>query len=530
MEFVALLNYQNFFHLFKAQSDEGKIDVCTSVLLQSFRLVEENGVINAYNIDTKKMIWVKQTRILNEYLETVVNTFLALSAQALQRDCPTQKIQNLLFDEPETKLYEKMLAGTIIGKLAMWKTKLICTNLVLDDDVTGIHFANGRFDLLSGVFTERDPFSNNMTTKTIDYDYVPFNSPEELNERCQDFYSFLQKIYVEADVLNYVCSVIGRALLGDTSDRDLLYLYGSGRNGKTLVLELLKKTLGDLYFLQIKSDAFDSTAEANWLMTNITSTHRILFWDEPTHAKKVAGQLKLLCNGKISARKMRSDKSKEIAVRAKLFVGANKIVSFDSGSKDGGINDRFNYYRCKSTFRRPEDITHEDPVNHIYVANLELGDPNKDLPLDMKMTIFHFFAYFAKMKVARPPLIVKGDQIFNIRKVANYCLYKSEGSFVALDDFIAIIGKLHPFHMITKKEILKELQILNIAVDITKVTKAVSQVKVKGAIVGYALTEWGTNACTQEIPATFVFSELPEIADTNSNVEEVTKEFADAEL
>lgn len=507
MEFVQLLNYNHFFTLFKARSDEARVDLCVSVLLSSVKIVFTENSHQVYNIETKTMLWRKQEVSLNDYLQSLIATFLSFSVKALLNDNPPHRVDALMFEENDEKFFQSLEKGAMFGSMALWKTKLTCTNLKFDEDLTGIHFNNGRFDLNSGLFAVRNPFAEVLITKCIDYDYVPFGSNEEAQTKLSEFWNFLSKIFVEPDVMNYVCSVFGRALRGDTSECDLLYLYGSGANGKSTVLDLLRRTLGDTYFMDIKSDAFDTTTEANWNCTNITSTHRILFWDEPTAKKKVSSHLKALCNGKITTRRMGKDSNVTKIIHAKMFVASNKIVLFDTGN-DGGINRRFNYYRCKSTFVKPPAF--EDPSKFQFLA-LPIGDPNYMMSSEEKMIVFHFFAHFNSMKVSPPSCIVKGTGIFDIKKVCDYSLVQVQHASIALDDLLVVIEKLHPFHIIDKRTIVAHLEKSNISIDLTKTVKAISGKKVKGAVINVQWSEWGIKARTENVA--FEFSELPQLTD-----------------
>jgi hypothetical protein len=505
MEFVQLLNVNDFFTVFKSANDEARIDVCSKVMLHSIRIVESQNGYDFYIIDTEFMIWKKKTTAkINEALATYVNNFLGLSVQFLQKEHP-RVMDALLFEEKDEKLW-KLMETSHFGSITSWKLKLIVPNVNLDEDITGIHFLNGRCDLKSDGFTDRDPYGI-MITKTLSYKYKPFENDAEWFKELSTFFDFLSKIYREADVVNYISSVFGEALRGETASQSLLFCYGTGANGKSTVENLIFKTFEDLYCKKFKSNDFDSASEANWACIGIKLTHRFLFWDEPTtETKKVTSVLKQICNGQITARNMRSDNNRAVKINGKLFITANKILLFDS-TNDGGISRRFNYYRCKNRFVD----ANPNPANYEYLKS-PIGTDTYIMSDELKMTVFHYFAYFARQNVFhRPPQVVTGDKIYDINKLLNYSLIKMQGANVLWDDFTVLLDKIFDLHIPNHKLALSMVMKLQVSYDPKKKAKSVlGQVQGKGALLNVTWSEWGLSALTQNIP--FEFSELPDPA------------------
>jgi hypothetical protein len=529
MDLWALLNADDFLHLFAdGISERTQIEICCSKLRRTVRVTEcPDGLYQGqkvlYVFNGERMIWELQGKRLNEILTVYVGGFLAKSCETLKKDCPSTLCillrDNDLFretgeekvDKRKDKLFQSMLNSTF-GKFIAWQSALYTKldAMMLDQDRTGIHFQNGRFDLLNGTFEERNILhvDGPMITKTADCIYVPI--PDELFlPRMQGFHGFLSNIFREPDVLQYVSSVMGRALLGDVLSCDLLFLYGEGSNGKSTVVNLIQKTLGSNYCFTIASNGLEST-EANWTATNITPTHRYLIWDEPVpHTKKSSGFFKGVCNGKLKARKMHQGNSETYPIYAKMFVTANNYITFDSGDAevDGGIRRRLFYYRCKNRFttERP------DPDNFVYPAD-PIGQDTTELSLDQKMVIFHYFAYYARLPLfPRPSLqVMVADQLCDLPKLVRYALIPDANETVSSADFHRLVDKIFKFKINKKQEAttIKALEDLNICYDSSKFKNTLQGTKKNGILVGVKWSHWALDAFN--FRGDLYFSELPQ--------------------
>jgi hypothetical protein len=379
----------------------------------------------------------------------------------------------------------------------------------IDNDLSGVHFRNGRYDLRDGSFAPRSWGADApMITRVIDYDYAKY---DDIQEKLEIFHSLVMtKIYREPEVLKYVSSVMGRALLGNISSCDLLFFYGSGSNGKTTVCNLLRKTLGPDYCFSIAPSGLDGR-EANWTASNITKTHRYIFWDEPkADTKKSASFFKAVCNGRIETRAFRTDKTETREIRAKMFITANKIILFAS-EEDGGLERRFHYYRCKNRYVSSEaDV---DEANFVYLGS-EIGNENYVLSDADKLVIFEYFAYFARMPLMTrsTDYIVTASKLYDLAKLVKYSFVKDGISMVCFDDFYRLIAKVFPFHIHdakAEKNIIKQLEALGLVYNPQKMAVDVNKQKKKKVLRGVAWRPEGLQMLQAET-INFVFSELPD--------------------
>lgn len=106
----------------------------------------------------------------------------------------------------------------------------------LDTDPMLLNCTNGTIDLRTGELREHDP--KDLITKLSP---EPYN-PEATAPR---FERFLREVLVDEGVITFVQRFAGYSLTGDTRERVMAILWGSGKNGKSTLVELLRDVMGD---------------------------------------------------------------------------------------------------------------------------------------------------------------------------------------------------------------------------------------------------------------------------------------------
>lgn len=97
--------------------------------------------------------------------------------------------------------------------------------------------ANGTVNLETG---ELQPYRReDLLTKQISVEYDP-------NAECPTFLSFLDRIFEsEASMVEFIQRAVGYSLTGKTSEHCVFILHGSGRNGKSTLINVLTDLLGE---------------------------------------------------------------------------------------------------------------------------------------------------------------------------------------------------------------------------------------------------------------------------------------------
>jgi putative DNA primase/helicase len=106
----------------------------------------------------------------------------------------------------------------------------------LDRDPWLVNCQNGTLDLRTGRLRPPDPADR--ITKIVPEEY-------DTDAPCPRFRCFLKETLVDDAVIRFVKRYAGYTLTGVTRERILAILYGSGKNGKTTLVELFHEVLGD---------------------------------------------------------------------------------------------------------------------------------------------------------------------------------------------------------------------------------------------------------------------------------------------
>ena len=99
-----------------------------------------------------------------------------------------------------------------------------------------LQFNNGTLDL--NTQTIRDGRPEDMIYQSVGYDY-------DENAKCPVWEKAVQEIFDDNDeMVSFFQRILGYSLTGDTREHCLFILNGNGSNGKSVVLETIKKVLG----------------------------------------------------------------------------------------------------------------------------------------------------------------------------------------------------------------------------------------------------------------------------------------------
>lgn len=194
---------------------------------------------------------------------------------------------------------------------------------MFDRDKTVINCKNGVLSLKDGQIIPHEPAQMLTRQATVPYDE---NAPEPTV-----WLHFLHDIFGgDKDMICYIQKCIGYSLTGSTSEQCAFFLYGTGRNGKSTLLEVLRFIMGD-YATNIQPQ----TIMVNPKSGNAPSSDiarlkgaRLVTTVEPDEGMRLAeGLLKQLTGGDIvTARKMYGNEF-EFKPEFKLWMATNyKII------------------------------------------------------------------------------------------------------------------------------------------------------------------------------------------------------------
>lgn len=138
----------------------------------------------------------------------------------------TTAINNMM-KEAQVDVYQKL------SKLNENKIMINVGNCVLsfrevEHEVTG----KKRF-----VLDRQDHARNLLLSKIMEVDFEP-------DAQCPQFLSFLAKILPSKEIRDFVQRWFGYSITGLTTEQKLAFLYGGGRNGKSTLVDLIAKMMG----------------------------------------------------------------------------------------------------------------------------------------------------------------------------------------------------------------------------------------------------------------------------------------------
>jgi putative DNA primase/helicase len=126
--------------------------------------------------------------------------------------------------------------GRISGMLSQAKPHVAVGLEDLDADPWVLNCQNGTLDLKSGKLKAHH--AGDHITKIVPVEYDP-------TADCPRFHKFLAETLIDSAVVAFVKRYSGYTLTGVTRERLFAILWGSGKNGKTTLVELLHDALGD---------------------------------------------------------------------------------------------------------------------------------------------------------------------------------------------------------------------------------------------------------------------------------------------
>lgn len=188
----------------------------------------------------------------------------------------------------------------------------------LDADRLLVNVRNGVLNLRDFSMTEHKP--DFLMTRMLG------TSMPESPERPEKWLAFLDQIFSDdKELIRYIQKALGYSLSGDTSEQCAFFLYGTGRNGKSTFLEVVRKIMGD-YATNIQPESIMIKSSTNTANSDIARLKgaRLVTSAEPNEGMRLnEGLLKQLTgDDMITARKLYGDEF-EFRPEFKLWMATN---------------------------------------------------------------------------------------------------------------------------------------------------------------------------------------------------------------
>jgi P4 family phage/plasmid primase-like protien len=214
----------------------------------------------------------------------------------------------------------------------------------LDEDSRLMGFNNGVLDLRGENVVFRNGQPSDYMTMNTGIDYIENVNTDDVN-------SFLEKVFVDKEIREYVLKVTASCLLGG-SDEHFHMWVGSGANGKSTYVQLVEKTFGD-YAAKLPISLLTNKRGLSGNATPEimrTRGRRFISMQEPDNDDDIkVGLMKELTGGdKIVGRELYKN-SVEFLPQFKLFLCCNRLPTIPS--TDEGTWRRLRVVEFKSKFK-----------------------------------------------------------------------------------------------------------------------------------------------------------------------------------
>lgn len=223
------------------------------------------------------------------------------------------------------KLYKAYLAHKKYsrsnrGKKAMLdelRHKIPISPMQTDIDGMLLNTPTGIFDLREGVLRPHDPEA--YITKIAHVEYDP-------TATCPTWERFLGEIFGgDTDLINYVQRAVGYSMTASTVEQCVFFLHGSGSNGKSTFLSIIREMMGD-YTVNIQPETImvkNSPGGANSDIARLKSARLVTTVEPNEGARLNEGLLKQLSGeDPVTARRLYGDEF-EFIPQFKLWMATN---------------------------------------------------------------------------------------------------------------------------------------------------------------------------------------------------------------
>ena len=224
---------------------------------------------------------------------------------------------------------------------------------LLDSHPHLIGFDNGVYDLRLHEF--RDGIPDDYISFTTGRNYIPFNpAAQEVKEVNQ----FLSEIFTNPAICKFVKDVLASIIDGGVRHEKFYIFTGSGSNGKSKILELVQKMIGEYYCILPISLLTQKRAASNSAQAELERTRgrRFAVMQEPSEGEKInIGLMKELSGGdRIMTRGLFKDPI-EFKPQFKMIMTCNELPEVPSD--DGGTWRRIRVIDFSSKFTEEPDPT-----------------------------------------------------------------------------------------------------------------------------------------------------------------------------
>lgn len=215
------------------------------------RFIDMFGEIVRFNADTRQWMVFNGINWEPDKGGYIVHKMIDESIEKMEAE-PIERVEGMSDDEFDDLLKAKSKwvsrsrnhngKNNLEGEL---KKYLVCTEETFDKYDMMLNLQNGVVDLTTGILSETKP--ENFHSKVSHSEYSDTFD-------CPTWLSFLDDIMPDKETQRYIQKCVGYSLTASTEEQCLFFLYGSGRNGKSVFIDTIKELAGS-YAGNIQADS-----------------------------------------------------------------------------------------------------------------------------------------------------------------------------------------------------------------------------------------------------------------------------------
>ncbi len=171
---------------------------------------------------------------IRQFLREIASSLI----QNIESSSTSSNNENMIKEARQSsKFLRKKDTITSVESLARSNADLVATPEQFDSNLMVLGTPGGTVDLATGTLNEAEP--QHFITKLC------ATTPAEVGTKAPRWEAFLEKVFSGNDeVIEFMQTVAGYALTGHTREHKLFFLYGEGRNGKSVFLDTLFQIMG----------------------------------------------------------------------------------------------------------------------------------------------------------------------------------------------------------------------------------------------------------------------------------------------
>jgi len=334
----------------------GNLFVCGDIKNDRwFRYDTHRWVEDIKGVTVRKMI-------SKEFAQEIMNIAIDYNKKAADGECSEDdRVKYLnkskIYNEIVIKLKQTSYKSNVMKEISefLYQPSFIEE---LDKNKNLMGFKNGVFDFDEYEFRDGIPSDNISMSTNVDYiPYSEINNNQYFSDVVDEVYEVIESIHPDTIMRNYLLNLLASVNHGLIKEQKFHIWTGTGSNGKSILIDLIKNSLGDYAVVlptsMITSKRGSSTS-ANPELVKTKGVRFCVLQEPEENAQINTGVMKELCAGDEQTARGLFSNPIRFHPQFTIVMTCNHLPNIPSN--DGGTWRRINVIEFKSKFKsNPDD-------------------------------------------------------------------------------------------------------------------------------------------------------------------------------